>query len=471
MSFSEKVRLNSTKPVAAVLGVVAFCFTAAVTVLAILDAVRLVVAQAFFSRLSIGAACSELFGLVCLSVYLVQYTWKWDNFRLRTSLQRYGLTAACTLPSLVGAGLTLATILLVKTNYENLRRSMPGASRVLLGVELSLWSLSVIFQVAFYSIAIRESPLSIISRYPVPSQEYQRAALPEVREPTSPTSLRAFSPPFVQQELTLPSPARSSISSISLQSWRSSLQQAVRPITSRSKLVSSHSSTTRDSRRASSDVHSTHTDPQTDAFDAWDTSSVDPQARDAVLSAAPSRGTALETIPGSRPVSPARALEEACNGPRTELKTPPSIKSPPRSLRSTNVPSTSSRPTSPITDESHIHPLFRTDSPTPPPATTPGTVVVAAPLGGQTILSAPGQRGRMRSDSHTTTRSPLISSQSLQDLHDTPLSRSRATSRDPSPPSREMTPPIPDFILSASPRSSLAGYGKRKLSLQSDAER
>lgn len=36
-------------------------------------------------------------------------------------------------------------------------------------------------------------------------------------------------------------------------------------------------------------------------------------------------------------------------------------------------------------NESHIHPLFRTDSSTPPPATTPGTIVTAAPGAGKVI--------------------------------------------------------------------------------------
>ncbi|KAA8643126.1 uncharacterized protein ATNIH1004_009888 [Aspergillus tanneri] len=42
-------------------------------------------------------------------------------------------------------------------------------------------------------------------------------------------------------------------------------------------------------------------------------------------------------------------------------------------------------PTLSVTDESNIHPLFRSDSPSPAQTPTPGTIVIASSASGQTI--------------------------------------------------------------------------------------
>jgi hypothetical protein len=99
------------------------------------------------------------------------------------------------------------------------------------------------------------------------------------------------------------------------------------------------------------------------------------------------------------------------------------------------------RPISPATSESHIHPLFRTDSPVPPPSATPGTVVTASPYSGHLIKAA----SRASSQTRLTDRaaSPVILSRA-DSMDDLP-SRNRSSSQ-----TRAMTPPIPDFILSAS---------------------
>ncbi|KKK26500.1 hypothetical protein ARAM_001022 [Aspergillus rambellii] len=64
-----------------------------------------------------------------------------------------------------------------------------------------------------------------------------------------------------------------------------------------------------------------------------------------------------------------------------------------------------------LPDESNIHPLFRSDSRSPPPTPTPGTIVVASPAAGQTISVK--ALNRMRSTrsvgAHTPrSRSPLF---------------------------------------------------------------
>jgi len=256
----------------------------------------------------------------------------------------------------------------------------------------------------------------------------------------------------------LPSPTFSSRSSHSLKSWRDSLQQVVRPVTSRTKLIS-RPSTNRDTRSIYSDGRSIDSVSQADGFEAWDTSDVDPcarevsfqSARDATMlspkdgasQSAPSRGTALEPIPGSRPPSPARALD----GPFplvSDGRESPALAPPPKMLPDL------SRPPSPVVSEAHIHPLFRTESPTPAPPTTPGTTVMASPLATQMIPCPPRPYSRMRSNSsRAASPSPLLHSQSLSSLRN-----AAGTRRSPSPPQRAITPPIPDFVLNTSPQNS-----------------
>ncbi|KAF2232108.1 hypothetical protein EV356DRAFT_419805, partial [Viridothelium virens] len=130
-----------------------------------------------------------------------------------------------------------------------------------------------------------------------------------------------------------------------------------------------------------------------DGFDMWDTSMVDQQDKETVLY---SQATGLETIPGSRPVSPARALdgpfprESSPKAETVEVALPPSPTTEQQRQRNCTPTASSirsqtihkSRSSTP--DESHIHPLFRSDSPAPP-STTPGTIITASPQGGQTL--------------------------------------------------------------------------------------
>ncbi|KAL2865699.1 uncharacterized protein BJX67DRAFT_171117 [Aspergillus lucknowensis] len=64
-----------------------------------------------------------------------------------------------------------------------------------------------------------------------------------------------------------------------------------------------------------------------------------------------------------------------------------------------------------LPDESNIHPLFRSDSRSPPPTTTPNTMVLASPEAGQTISAKTLQRMRSTRSVGTHTprsRSPLF---------------------------------------------------------------
>ena len=206
-----------------------------------------------------------------------------------------------------------------------------------------------------------------------------------------------------------------------------------------------------------------------DGFDSWDTSGVDPQNRQAALqSTSPSGGPFLETIPASptnsRSPSPNDSL--SLDPPRTRNRS--RSYSPAGSQRVGRAPAlTQSDGT-----EAHIHPLFRSDSPTPPPLATPGTMVLASPNAGQVISDRQSIRSlhRMRSGSLPTTPSPLSRQGSFDEfapLRPAARDRERETPpasilEAPEEEERKLTPPIPEWILSAGARSSLSDYSRRK---------
>ncbi|MCJ1393053.1 hypothetical protein MMC18_005925 [Xylographa bjoerkii] len=318
------------------------------------------------------------------------------------------------------------------------------------------------------------------------------------------------------------SPKRSSL--------RSSLTIAIRPTSSKTKLVSCQPSypTSITTTRASTDS----------AFDSWDTSSISPQMRETVLRSSPALPrNPLSPIPGSRSPSPAKALE----GPfLPSLQTRPSTSrsqpsSPPPSFNNSYFTqqlllSSHSQPTSPavespstffsfnnfsrpsvlrgrssteslphvararsasanahpgVANEDHIHPLFRSNSPTPPPSATPGTIVTAAPGSFTGLLIHEQMVRRMRSGSLPASPSPLAvgtgyffpENMPVRSPSDEMADSGRSTAGDDRTEEehdeemrrkieegmeRKMTPPIPDFILSVA-RSDSNAYGRRKV--------
>lgn len=282
-------------------------------------------------------------------------------------------------------------------------------------------------------------------------------------------------------------------------SIRSSLSHVVRPISSKTRLLSNSQ---RFARRAASVDSSSQQDRSSveDGFDSWDTSSVDPNNRQTVMeTTSPVPARFLETIPASpttsRSPSPGTPLD--LEPPRQKRRS--RSYSPANSLRGLRVAYTQQ-----ATSEAHIHPLFRSDSPTPPPNVTPGTMVVAAPNAGQIITDRQSVRtlSRMRSGSLPAVPSPLSRHGSVDDFHHPsprlpssgrctpsrgePKRGRRATVGSPDdtdetdeelgpsndstqhgsaaePGERKMTPPIPEWILSAGSRTSLTGYNSRKL--------
>lgn len=124
-----------------------------------------------------------------------------------------------------------------------------------------------------------------------------------------------------------------------------------------------------------------------DGFETWNVASTpDPaEAADALTALRIAQPHRLETIPGSRPVSPAHPLDgpfvEACEEDEEADEVPESPEFPPF------APSLHRRPSHQQLnqDQTHIHPLFRSDSPLPSPAASPGTIITSSPFAGQVV--------------------------------------------------------------------------------------
>jgi hypothetical protein len=500
---AERWRILESRPLFLSVGLVTFALLTASTAFTIIDATELKLRLATYRSTAVGAAILDAFALAFILVLIISRLCYAGGL-----VHRWLLPWAGAFVALAAGIISLNTLVLKKINPEDVTESQEDSSsqplsRLNLTAEFTLWTLAVIAEVLFYTFIVlkrtsvrdRRSRLSFLPEKK--STQSKRSNAPE-RPPTPPTPLRIIAPHYALPEASAPAPAFIQTPRDSRRdSWRDSLhslQNVVRPMNSKTRLLtlSRHSSRQSFSRDSSvhSDTRSIATTTHSDAFDGWETSPVDSKIREVISPVIPSRGTALETIPGSRPVSPADAL----NGPfhsytHHESHSTVVLERPPTALsyasrherpgttqsnysnysKRTFVPADLSQPASPATSEAHIHPLFRSDSPTPPPETSAGTIITASPLSGQIIASPPvGPRtfSRMRSESRASSRtvsrapSPAFIPNSIDEHRAlTSLSSyttSKATSfdsrrsRSSSPVSRTLTPPIPEFILSAS---------------------
>jgi hypothetical protein len=259
-----------------------------------------------------------------------------------------------------------------------------------------------------------------------------------------------------------------------ISSIQSSLSHVVRPISSKTRLLSGSQRSIRKPPSLDSNALRSRPGSTEDGFDSWDTSAVDPQNRQTVLeTSSPALGRFLETIPASPTTS-----RSPSPGTPLDLE-PPRMRRRSRSyspgLNRARMAERAAFTQQATMSESHIHPLFRSDSPTPPPIITPGTMVIAAPNAGQVISDRNSIRtlNRMRSASSPAQPSPLSHQSSFESFHQRQQSNSPELrdEMDAFPETeRKMTPPIPDWILSAGARSSLTGYNSRKLRIDPNEE-
>ncbi|PNS14508.1 Rho guanine nucleotide exchange factor CDC24 [Sphaceloma murrayae] len=204
------------------------------------------------------------------------------------------------------------------------------------------------------------------------------------------------------------------------------LQPVIQPMTSKSRLIRQGSFATSISHHSRDDSWGNRAEEN---FDNWEVSPVEQPPQTPTSPPAVYLGTPLDPIPASRPNSPAKPLDGPfiCNDPTASVTTlpspileddstasfpfarerknslpphgavgaigrkitPPGLASSLHSATHSRQASSDRQPSNPrrpsTSDEAHIHPLFRTESPLPPPAASPGTIVTASPWGGHVV--------------------------------------------------------------------------------------
>lgn len=400
-------------------------------------------------------------------------------------LRNRSLGLKATTWSLFASGVTISTLSqaisgvvlfwLIVRRDDLPQKLLDQNSISMVGVWIGLWGLSVLSQITLFLL------LGLWTKQTLKSQSVQRldldfgiriSQIDQIR-PSTRTSHRSFQ----SQDITLVSPPRTPSRAGSTTRRSSSTRNG--PGSSKTKLI-------RSSAKSSLDIAPFPANEAVsidNAFDQWDTSSVHREMRAMIHSSPPVTRSGLETIPGSRPESPANALDgpflpsspqASCSDAGTtanwnsssptqyQLSSPPT--SPPNFSRPTS--SSQNKPPSRGFDNSMhdlIHPLFRPNSPRPPPIAIAGTMVTASPMADQLIT--PRTLARIRSNSQPGHWRAMPSIDKTERPSTAGSVKSNAGPGSPGPSIIEepdLPPILPGFVLSAGSRTSLVGYGKRK---------
>lgn len=192
-------------------------------------------------------------------------------------------------------------------------------------------------------------------------------------------------------------------------------------------------------------------------FDNWDTSAVSRENKETALRSSMLSMKPLPSLPSpSRPQTAYTLDGTLVNSSETTL--PLSPQGPRCGIPRVSRPRT-------LSLESHIHPLFRSDSPCPSPTPSPGTVLTASPVAGQTITTHTVRK--IRSSSLLQSSKPLPSIDSSEDLETT----SESECRRPRPAHQNSVSSMPEFVLAAGVRHSMLDYEKRKYSSKHNPRR
>ena len=429
-------------------GIVSIIFTVAVTVLAILLASFLTPQAQKVSTLSVAAAIVQCLSLCMTAALLflhVQRRGRNGSIVSRPRRQIYLTFTSITITFLAATAIGF-TLGWTYNRLETFHGLILGTDpRNFMLIIIVVYGLAILAQVLFLVCLLwvrdptsHQLPTPVQPKPEVPAMQEEEASRPA-------TATTVPSNPFREVDFSTPASAAASEGP---STRRSSLSIVTRQNTSKTKLIH-QPSIPRYSRSSSFDNSSTARPSQdSEGFDSWDTSTVAPHIRETVNHSSPLlKKQGLEPIPGSRSPSPAKALE----GPFF-TSTSPEASPPPSPLPQPSYSRPPSRQRAP-SSEDHIHPLFRTCSPTPPPSASSGTVVLAAPVAGALVNERILRR--MRSGSLPSSPSPLNRSESYFEFRTAPTS-----------PAGE-TPPVPNFIIEAGERGSMDAYqGRRAASVR-----
>lgn len=447
--------------VSALVGVAAVVVGIASGVLVLILAVSLISPRGqiyvFPQAAAIVQICSSL------TLLFLNFLHTRNNEILRKRKGRLLLVLLGIVPSVVSAAMVGASLGWAETSVVGGDNSILGCTvSAFLSISFVVWAFSVLIHLVYYftlAWVLRSATKTPPQMFSIDNANSVPQEMVETSRPATATSIQ--SNPFREHIASSPPTLTPSDGTSSMRSSFSTLQ---RPASSKRSLLFRQSFHKQQSRASSSDGPSRRPS-QDEGFDSWDTSGVSSQIRETVLQTKlPLKGSGLEPIPGSRSPSPAKALEgpffqtsPSLSPPTSPLpqpsvsqpNSPPaspidhpldvpnfSVMFPPPSPPPSNPPPTTPRQmnfsrqgsrSGPVSrsgsvaisrsrapSEDHIHPLFRTSSPTPPPSASVNTTVTAAPEAGQLIDER--MLKRMRSGSLPSIPSPLVRSESSPDV-------------------------------------------------------
>ncbi|KIW23202.1 uncharacterized protein PV07_11422 [Cladophialophora immunda] len=441
----------------------------------------------------------NLAGLAYFGTLFVKKLWSQAQHSTPSSWGLFYAGVVSAAVSVIVSGIALVWLAVRRSDLPT--EILDTSLATLLGIWFAVWAVSALLQVALYVLLASWTKTVLMTTratglhldFGIRARSMSAAKRPGTQQTDQ---------SFGSQDLTLNSPPRTPVSRGESSTRRSSATKVGTGSSKTKRVRYSSRSSLESSPFPAGEAMSIDS-----AFDSWDTSSVHHEIRVVIHSSPPVVHGALETIPGSRPESPANVLDGPFlpaphsptssspphattsdtataygwgSSPRQPKSSPPS--SPVNFSRPTSRP-TSSHVTKPLPQppkigkfesplqEELIHPLFRPNSPRPPPIPIAGTMVTASPMANTTIT--PRTLATLRSNSHLalecakaepkrTDESETESEE--QFLPDSPtLGSSSLGSPGPSIVDEADLPPIlPGFVLSAGSRTSLVGYGKRK---------
>lgn len=423
-------------PVARLVGIATVITSVMSFVFILILAVDLTTERQRLYILALTGAITQVILLCSLSHLLIRFCLREPENRLgrkagQEDKRMLFVTTLGIVPSIVAGSVIGAALVWSKSSAAEHPGKILGPKRATcLTVGIVMWAVAILAQGLFYFSLLREGTRTRKVQY---LDKNAAQLYPQMRENNQASNFAVQSSSAQGVPLSNSSPPSLMVSD-GTGSLRSSLSLIQRPASSKPKLLIRQHSFPRQSNRFLD-----HPAPErwshTEGFDSWDTSEVAPQIRETILQSSPtSRGNPLEPIPGSRSPSPAKALEgpflpetDSSSLPTSPLQQPTyartSSRRPPKGLDISlyRQGQSISAPPSPLPqpghsrsgsgqraapNEAHIHPLFRTCSPAPPPMASSNSVLTAAPQAGQIMSGRVVQR--MRSDSLPSRTSALI---------------------------------------------------------------
>lgn len=403
------------------------CFTTtALTTFVTLFATSVLVPTPIHKQ-ALAAAMFDILALATLFVFVVFYTCTVRSLRSWSYQRRWMLLPIALLPFAIAMILSISVLGWMYNHIPLVDTHGPTENvATMIAAAIAMWAVSLISLGLYFTLCFRQNsslPDSVIS-----TSNPLRSCIDVAEHKPHSLSLNTLS--------TTPNRPISTFSDISEQSATpiSSVRNSVQHFLRHGKSSKSVLKQSKDS------LHSDSLSERrpSDGFETWDIAST-PASADSAGSLAALRAAhlqRLETIPGSRPVSPAHPLDgpfpEACEDEEAD-EVPESF--PPFAPSMGHRPSAHQQQQQPQ-DQSHIHPLFRSDSPTPSPTASPGTIITSSPFAGQLVNPneiAFGSRSRKGSTLSSRPSSPnpsLIragSALSLRGLAGQQLQRPRVT--------------------------------------------